>query len=343
MGVKLKQLRVDAGMTQAHVAGAVGVSQPNYQRWEVGSAPIPEDKLKKLAKILKASPETILGKHAPIEAALYNSSVGEDLNYYGEVAVEFLGGGAPLLLSISERAFRGLYRDLQNGESFVTVESLANQTVAIRTQAIADLYFSSEAYDYCGPQGTVFSDYPDHIDILMPDARDWEIVEALDGGEVDEFNPADVKRVSERIMITDEQYAELVAEGKIKPEDLEKERESNQTETDRIFKLAHETTYQLSSGQRRSAYVDTPERLFNGFYELTDFDGGDSAGNDMILLVAEGRHRTIFINKSALDYVMIPTHKYIEGRIDATAEDLDAPKSTAKSPRKKVKLGVDGA
>jgi DNA-binding XRE family transcriptional regulator len=50
MKTKLKQFRVNAGMTQAKVAAAVGVAQPNYHRWEVGAAPIPKPKLKKLAK-----------------------------------------------------------------------------------------------------------------------------------------------------------------------------------------------------------------------------------------------------------------------------------------------------
>src|SRR5436305_8769424 len=133
MRTKLKQLRVALGMTQAGVAAAVGVTQPNYHRWESGAAPIPQAKLKKLARVLKTDPQAILGKHAPIEVALY----------YGEVSIHFLAGGAPLLLSISEGAFTRLHRDLQGDYAFVTVESLANQTVAIRTKAIADLYFSS--------------------------------------------------------------------------------------------------------------------------------------------------------------------------------------------------------
>jgi transcriptional regulator with XRE-family HTH domain len=325
MRTKLKRFRVDAGLTQAKVADAVGVSQPNYQRWESGSAAIPADKLKKLAKVLKTSPEAILGKHPPIEAGFYDDSVGEDLNYYGEVSIQFCGGGAALLLSISEGAFHRLYRDLQRGAAFVTVESLANQTVAIRTRAIADLYFSSEAYDYCGPEGKVFRDYPDHLSIQMPDARDWEIVEALasDGIGLEDHDPADVRRVTERVMITDEQYDKLVADGRIKPEDLEKERERNRQETDRIFALATHTTYQLSSGQRRTVYVDEAKELYRAFYELIEFDGGEPA-EGMIVLPAEGPHRTVFINKNALDYVMLPTHRFAAGRTESGAEELDA-------------------
>src|SRR5712664_4079992 len=109
MKTKLKQFRVRAGMTQATLAKKVGVTQPNYQRWESGSAPVPEDKLKKLAKVLKTTTEALLGRHPPIEARFYDDSAGDDVNYYGEVAIHFCGGGVPLLLSISEKAFSGLH------------------------------------------------------------------------------------------------------------------------------------------------------------------------------------------------------------------------------------------
>jgi|SRR5262245_5500857 len=325
MKTKLKQFRVRAGLTQAKLAKKVGVTQPNYQRWESGSAPVPEEKLKKLAKVLETSPEALLGRHPPIEARFYDDSAGDDLNYYGEVAVHFCGGGAPLLLSISEEAFSSLHRDLQSNPAFVTVKSLANQTVAIRTKAIADLYFSSEAYDTYGPEhGT----YTDHVSLQMPDSRDWEIVEALEHDlGLEDFDRADVQRVQQMIMITDEQYAQLVAGGDIKPEDLETEREKNQKETDKIFKLASTTMYQLSTGQRRDVYVDNDEDLYNAFYELIEFDGGEPA-DDMILLPAEGSHRIAFINKSALDYVSIPAHKYEAGSVDATASDLEGTESS---------------
>lgn len=320
MKTKLKQFRVRAGMTQAKLAKKVGVTQPNYQRWESGAAPVPEDKLNKLAKVLGTSPEALLGRHPPIEARLYDDSAGDDLNYYGEVAIHFCGGGAPLLLAISEKAFSSLFRDLQLNAAFVTVRSLANQTVAIRTKAIADLYFSSEAYDDYGPEHDT---YADSGLLQMPDSRDWEIVEAFEHAiGLEDFDPADVQRVQEMVMITDEQYAQLVADGRIKPEDLESERKKNQEQTDRIFKLASMTSYQLSTGQQRDVYVDDEENLYNAFYELIEFDGGEPA-DDMILLRAEGRHRTIFISKVALDYVSIPTHRYEAGGVEAAAADLE--------------------
>jgi transcriptional regulator with XRE-family HTH domain len=321
MKTKLKQFRVAVGLTQAKVAAAVGVAQPNYHRWEVGTAPVPEAKLKKLAKVLKTNPEALLGRHPPIRASLYDSSVSDDLSYYGEVAIHFCAGGEPLLLSISEDAFARLYGDLQGDAAFVTVQSLANQTVVIRTKAVSDLYFSSEAYDDYGPEhGT----YANHIDIQIPDARDWEIIEYLaDHDHVEGFDPADVERVRKMVMITDEQYEKLVADDLIKAEDLESEREKNQAETDRIFNVATKATYRFSAGgKQRSVVVYDSEDLFDAFFELVDFDGGISA-EGMIRWEAEGRHRVIFINKEALDYVSIPTHKFEEGRVERTAEALE--------------------
>jgi transcriptional regulator with XRE-family HTH domain len=329
MKTKLKQFRVRAGLTQAKLAKRVGVTQPNYQRWESGAAPIPEDKLRKLAKTLETSPEALLGKHPPIEARLYDNSAGDHLDYYGEVAIHFCGGGRPLLLSISEEAFRNLHHDIQVNREFATVRSLANQTVIIRIKAISDLYFSSEAYDDFGPEHRTYADvgseyrtYNEHVSLQLPDSRDWEIVEALQHGDgLEDFDEADVQRVQERIMITDEQYAQLVAEGNIKPEDLESERKENQEETDRIFKLASTTTYQLSTGQRRDVCVYDAKDLYDAFWELIELEGELSA--EMIRISPEGRHRIIFINKAALDYISVPTHHYEAGSVEAAAAAID--------------------
>jgi transcriptional regulator with XRE-family HTH domain len=317
---KLKQFRVAAGMTQAKVASAVGVTQPNYHRWEVGSAPIPEAKLKKLAKVLKSTPDALLGRHPPIRASIYDDSVPDNLSYYGEVAFHFVGGGESLLLTISEDAYSRLHQDLQDDSPFVTVESMANQTVIIRVRALSDVYFSSEAYDDYGPEHGRYN----HVDVQIPDSRDWEIIERLAcDDDLDEFDPADVERITKMVMITDEQYQKLVADGAIKPDELEVERAKNQAETDRIFNVAQYTAYQLSTGQRRRMYVDLPESLIDAFYELIDYNGSTSS-EDMIRLEAEGAHRIIFINKHALDYVSIPTHQLNEGRIERDAEALDA-------------------
>jgi transcriptional regulator with XRE-family HTH domain len=311
-------------MTQAKLAKAVGVSQPNYHRWETDKDPVPESKLKRLALILKATPEAILGKHPPIEAAFYDDSAPKNLQYYGEVAIHFLSGGKPLLLSISEEAFQRLYQNMQGQNKFVTVQNLANQTVTIRTKAISDLYFSSEAYDDYGPEHEP-DRYDDHVSLQLPDNRDWEIVECLSSDfGYEDFDQADVQRVQNRIMITDEQYKELVADGRIKAEDLEKERKINAAQTDRIFELANHVVYQLSTGERRSVFIESSdEDLFEAFYPLVDF-GDMHEDDEMILFKNAGYHRIIFIHPLALDYVSLPTHKFEAGSLEMAAEALDA-------------------
>jgi hypothetical protein len=69
-------------------------------------------------------------------------------------------------------------------------------------------------------------------------------------------------------------------------------------------------------------YIDNHEDLYSAFCELIEFDG-DEPADDMILLTAEGRHRIVFVNKGALDYVSIPTHKYEAGRVEVAAADLE--------------------
>ena len=73
-----------------------------------------------------------------------------------------------MLLTISEDAFARLHSDLQGDAPFFTVESMANQTVVVRTKAVSDVYFSSEAYDDYGPEPvamkiTLTCEYPIHV------------------------------------------------------------------------------------------------------------------------------------------------------------------------------------
>jgi transcriptional regulator with XRE-family HTH domain len=341
---RLKQYRVDKGLTQTKLAKQVGVSQPNYQRWESGYAEIPEEKLKKLAFALKATPEQLLGRHPAIEAGFYNDEVGAELNYYGEVSIHFAGGGQPLVLSISDAAFSALHRELQSERSYVWVKSLCNQTVLIRTKAIADLYLASEASDTFGPEHHDEDSgyYKNHFSRQIPDNRDWEIVEDLQHGDVDGYAPEDVERVQKMIMITDEQYKELVADGRIKPEDLEAEKEKNRKRTETYFSYANLTHYQLSTGKRREVWLYDSE-LCSAFWDFAeDLDG--EMTTDLIRIEYENQDQYIFLNKHAFDYVMMPTHKFEAGQIDQAAEEIDAlgddEPATKKPLKKPAKKGA---
>jgi len=324
---RLKRFRVMNAETQTQAAKAAGVTQPTYQRWETGKTEIPKSHLAKLAKHFKTTELELLGRHPPKKAAFYDDDAPLDLQYYGECAVHFVGGGEPLVLSISEEAHAQAYEELQSDKRFIVIKDLGNRTVAIRHKAISEFYFSSEAYDTYGPDHAY---YKLATPIQMPDTRDWAIVEAIrdeeigGGDHTSDFAKADVERVQRQIMITDEQFDELVAEGAIKPENLAIEKAARAAETDEIMALAHTVTVQFSTGKRREI-ADVDCNLFECIEPLIDIHypyGNDNDEPNMIRLPYEGYHRTVFFNPDVLDYISFPTHKIEEGEVESYDDGL---------------------
>ncbi len=321
---RLKHFRVINAETQAQAAEAAGVTQPTYQRWETGKAEIPKSHLAKLAEHFKTTELELLGRRPPKKTVLYDDEAPLDLQYYGECAVHFYGGGEPLLLSISEAAYSQAYSELQSNKRFIVIKDLGNRTVAIRHKAISEFYFSSEAYD---TYGLDHHDYKLGTPIQMPDTRDWAIVEALrdeemDGGDwTSGFARDDVERVR-RIMITHKSVSE------------------------EILALAHTVTIQFSTGERREIdYIDC--NLFECIEPLIDiyypYSGSVDDELNMIRLPYEGYHRTAFFNPDVLDYISFPTHKIEEdegeGYEDGLMEDEGA--KAIKPPKAKKKDGRD--
>lgn len=339
MANRLKHFRVLAGMTQTKVAQAVGVTQPTYQRWETGSADIPDAKLRQLAQVFGVGVDALAGRHPAIRSALYDDSAPDHLQYYGEVAFHFKGGGESLLLSISEDARRRVFQGLRNDQEFVLVTDLGNRTVAVRKGAISDVYLSSEAYDDFGPEHEA-PGYVEATPVQLPDPRDWEIVEclALDSDDIDLFTDADVERVRGAIMITDEQYDQLVADGHIPADQLEAEKAKNSEFTNGIFDMATKTIYQMSTGQRRKVDV-TDCDLYEAFSDLVE-DGCLFDEKSLIVLQSEGYHRAVCINPDAVDYISIPTHLLEKSSDEASAELIDelgddVPPTSPSRPKRK--------
>jgi transcriptional regulator with XRE-family HTH domain len=332
---RLKYHRVSTGKTQAEAAKAAGVTQPTYQRWEADRVEVPKPALAKLAKFFKATQAELLGTHPPVGAAFYDDSAPLDLQYYGEIAVHFLSGSEPLVLSISEAARTSAYAQLHENRRFITLKDLGNRSVAIRRQAISEFYFSSEAYDWYGPKEE-HKNYKLLTPIQMPDIRDWNIVEAIHDQQIGvgdlrtEYPEEQVDRVCKAIMITDEQWARLVADGNVKPDELEAEKAARAAETEEIFSLTHTVTIQLSNGKRREIeYFDC--NLFECWRQLEDehYPYSDPEPG-LISLPYEGYHRTVFLSPEALDYVSFPTHKLENDRIERYDDGLfDAAKDEA--------------
>jgi transcriptional regulator with XRE-family HTH domain len=326
---RLKHFRVSNAKTQTEAAKAAGVTQPTYQRWESGKAEIPQSYLAKLAKYFKATQEELLGRHPPKRAAFYDDSAPEDLQYYGEIAVHFVGGGEPLVLSISEAAQSQAYQELQSDKRFIVIKDLGNRTVAIRHKAISEFYFSSEAYDWYGPKEE-HDNYKLATPIQMPDTRDWAIVEAIWSGAIgagdftSDYPKEHVERVEKMIMVTDEQFDKYVAEGIIKPEDLASEKAARAADTDEIFDLAHKVTVQFSTGKRREiGYADC--NLFECIEPLVDEGypySENGADLSMVRLPHEGYHQTVFFNPDVLDYISFPTHKIEQDEVESYDDGL---------------------
>ncbi len=325
---RLKHFRVMNAQTQTRAAKAAGVTQPTYQRWESGKVEIPKNHLAKLAKHFKATKLELLGRHPPKMAVLYDDEAPQDLQYYGECAVHFCGGGEPLVLSISEAAYEQAHGELQSNKRFIVIKDLGNRTVAIRHKAISEFYFSSDAYDTYGPD---HCDYKSATPIQMPDTRDWAIDEAIQDEELTgddytaDFARDDVERVRRQIMITDEQFDTLISDGHIDPKDLTIEKATRAAETKQILALAHTVTIQFSTGKRRE--IDNVDcNLFECIEPLADihypYGGNDEDEPNMIRLPYAGYDRTAFFNPDALDYISFPTHKIEEGEVDSYDDGL---------------------
>ncbi|MDR6411365.1 helix-turn-helix domain-containing protein [Paraburkholderia terricola] len=314
----LKKLRVEAGMTQIQVATAMGVSQPNYQRWESGSAPVPKTKLKKLARTLKTSVDELLGKPADFDLFGVERNIPEHRTYFGELAIHF-EKGLPILLPVSEEMRSSLHRQLSARSTFIVAESLDNRMVFIRRNAVTDIYISSEAYDTFGPE-----EYVDHLGVA-PDDDFWKIVESLEYLEDvrDEFEESRIAEVLGQVRMTEAALDELIKTGNVSPEDREKVWAESMGLTEKFLERAQTVSWQLSSGQLRHEYVQESRLLYEVFSFL-EFDNDDMDG--MICMPLEGYHRTIAIRKSALDYISIPKHKFHEGSIECAEEELDAPR-----------------
>lgn len=311
----LKRARLLVRMTQMSAASKLGVSQSTYQRWEAGTLRIPEKKLDQIRKLFETSKAAILGTPQPFDLFGIDKSIGDDRTYYGEVAIHFKSGGAPLLLPITEAAHGSLFGSLQQDELFVKVESLDNRMVFVRRDAVSDIYFSSEAYDDYGPEVERYGE----VLGIFPDDDFWRIAEAFDYLSEDEFSPELLADAKSKLTLTDAELEELVANGSVKPEDRQKVRAEVTERTEKFTAQACNVTWQFGSCRREVLAPDSKE-LFERFGWLEE---DPDALKTPIFLRTEGYHRTIVINPSALDYISIPAHKFREGEVEEAEDEME--------------------
>lgn len=315
----LKKQRLQLGLTQQEVASKLGISQPNYHRWETGTAQVPKAQLKRLARVLRVTPDELLDKPKPFDYWGTDEGAEDERKYFGELALHFAGGSYPLLLPISELSRRLTYRQLSGDSLFIVVVTLDNRTVLIRRSAIADAYFSSEAYDDYGPDEY---DNGGHLGVF-PDDVFWHIAEYLY-----ELHLLDEEYESEEI----ENVVRLIHA--YQPEEVE-------AAEDTFYSRANNVEWRLTSGRVGRAAVDREELMESfGRYHLVPEIAADMAMDNyrededehfLHLPVDGGYHRSVLINVSNLDWISLPTHKWRETTLDEAEREVDS--QPAQAPR----------
>jgi hypothetical protein len=82
--------------------------------------------------------------------------------------------------------------------------------------------------------------------------------------------------------------------------------------------------WQFSSGQLRHHEGDVEGNEARLLYDAFSVMGeGIYDFDDLIYLPVEGYYRSIWIRKSEIDYISIPTQKYSEGALEYAEEALD--------------------
>jgi len=306
-------------MTQLQVARAVSVDPLVYQQWESGAKKVPKSLVADLARVLDLSEWQVEGRSEPYYLSGDHEDLPDESQYYGELAIHFDSGLAPLLLPITEAERSKLHDAIQSDEAFIQIESLDNRIVFVRRKAIADVYFSSKDYEDYGP-----GDYGGQHLGVYPTESFWKIVEFLDCPEVlgKEFSDEEIQAVSKEVILDDADLEELIANGSVKPEDRNKVREEADRTTERYVSRSRNITWQLQGNCSRYVLFFKNREVYKTFCLLPM-----ASENELLYLTPENYHRSIFIRLSALDFITIPAHKYHEGELDSLAEDANNTKA----------------
>lgn len=65
--LKMKALRLVAGLTQKDVCEAIGVSKPTLIKWETGAAIPSDDDLQRMADFYRCKPKDLLKENARVK------------------------------------------------------------------------------------------------------------------------------------------------------------------------------------------------------------------------------------------------------------------------------------
>lgn len=311
----IKRARLYAHLTPDEAAKAARVSLSTYQGWESGLIEPSKKALATLAKIFYVSIKHLTGD---IEGL--GDPEGEDADeafiFFGHAAFHFVGGSKPLVLPISWDTYHGTLGRLKANRGFFLVTSLDNRTVLIRKNAIASVYLSNDDADTIGPDDTIY----ESLVGVYPDEAFWGLVESFRNGEIDDLCPPDQARELNELLTTSEDA--FFSPDEFIGLDLESRKrlyEEAQAVSERFLELATEMEWQVG-GIKQSERLDEDTNLTS---PLRSFEGMNHEAADIFTPLAfnfEEQFRTVFINHTSLDYVSVPTHKFLKQHFDQLEE-----------------------
>lgn len=195
-----------------------------------------------------------------------------------------------------------LYSQMSNASRTVIVaESLDNRTVLVRRSAVADVYFSSEAFDDYGPKSDIYYGYLG----VYPDEGFWRIVEFADDPEA----------------VTDEFHEDFVSSVLSELEAMSPDVRGS------FLDRATSIEWQLTSGEVRAAVVDSDEEVADAFdvFGLGDPHVDILEDRDFFHVNVEGCHRSVFINARSVEWIAVPTHRLKRGTLSEAEDLVDGP------------------
>lgn len=337
----LKTLRSSMGLTQAQVAKKIGVSQPNYQRWEAGVVPIPADKLPKLAKVLRTTSDALTGKTRYSQVAMTRGD--RDFIYWGEAAVHFKSGAEPIVFSISASEYTRLQAVLQDPtNAFFEALGLCNEHYVIRRDAISEVYLSDEAGDWLGAPDTK---YPGFIAVQITDSRLWDALSSyFDDNEEADTPQEDLVQALSYFMTRDMIAKHLKLVGQTSPlkktatsvdqnhkvmfdalgiatSHVDDDTDAEELESRKSFILdrASTTLVRLSNGtERRFSGIDSDDINFN-VSMLVDRQPGD---NGVLVFLFQDDPQEAYFATNAIDFVRFPAH-HVERAMNESNQDIE--------------------
>lgn len=336
----LRKLRLRQFKTQADVAESMGVSQPNYQRWESGSAPVPEGQQKKLAKVLHCTVEEIIGEPIPFDPiGIKAFNISDDHTLFGLIVISF-GVRGTLTLPVSVADYDRLFEDLQKKVPFVRTKTFDNRTIFIRPDAVSDVQFIREESD----RFVTYQEENKCEDFLgeYPDEKFWTLMEYMHEPfmlpECEDIPEEEFDHVVDHLLGRDEEKdQEEETPDTPAPERAERiKQENDDNALEKFYQRATAVTWQLSSGQQRSQGDVEADDLVEIVSYLELDMAGEDFHYDLLPFKADEDSLSFFIRKAHLDYIWLPTRLLDEGECNYNEGVLEEAEADEERAREKA-------